>query len=75
MKMASSRHFTELTKGSSMHPNLTLFIRQYVGIVCAALLPVIATAFLTIPLSLGAHPGEHQAPDVAMVAPVDRHMS
>jgi len=41
-----------------MHPTLNLFVRQYIGIVCAALLPVIITAFLSIPLSLGGHPGE-----------------
>jgi hypothetical protein len=54
-----------------MHPALHLFIRQYLGIVCAALLPVIVTAFVSIPLSLGGHPGEPCTVD----APIDRHMT
>lgn len=54
-----------------MHPALHVFIRQYIGIVCAALLPVIVTAFLSIPLSLGGHPGEPRTVD----APIDRHMT
>jgi hypothetical protein len=41
-----------------MHPVLRLFIRQYLWVVCAALVPVIITAFLSIPFSLGSHPGE-----------------
>lgn len=54
-----------------MHPVLNLFIRQYLGIVFAALLPVVMTAFLSIPLSLGGHPGEPRVAD----ALVDPHMS
>ena len=46
-----------------MHPVLRLFIRRYLGVVCAALLPVIFAAFLSIPLSLGGHPGEPRAVD------------
>lgn len=41
-----------------MHPALHLFVRQYLRIVFAALVPVVMTAFLSIPLSLGGHPGE-----------------
>lgn len=54
-----------------MHPVLHRFIRQYFSIVCAALVPVVLTAFLTIPASLGGHPGD---PCMA-VAQSDRHMS
>lgn len=54
-----------------MHPALRLFIREYLGIVFVALLPVIVTAFLSIPLSLGGHPGEPGSAD----APIHRHMT
>ena len=47
-----------------MHPTLRLFIRQYLWVLCAALVPVVITAFLSIPLSLGSHPGEPHRPDV-----------
>lgn len=54
-----------------MHPVLHLFVRQYLGIVCAALLPVFFTAFMTIPFSLGGHPGD---PRIAE-ALIDQHTS
>lgn len=54
-----------------MHPALRLFVREYLGIVFAALLPVIATAFLSIPFNLGAHPGEPRAIETS----IDRHMT
>ncbi|NDP64027.1 hypothetical protein [Polaromonas sp.] len=54
-----------------MHPTLSLFIRQYLWVVCAALVPVIITAFMSIPMSLGNHPGEPRT----VGAMVDRHMS
>lgn len=54
-----------------MHPSLSLFIRQYLWVVCAALVPVVITAFMSIPMSLGGHPGEPRTID----AMVDRHMS
>ncbi len=34
------------------------FARQFTGVVIAALVPVVLTAFLTIPFNLGGHPGE-----------------
>ena len=46
-----------------MHPALRLFIRQYLWVLRAALVPVVITAFLSIPLSLGCHPGEPHRPD------------
>ncbi len=42
-----------------------VFIRQYLGAVALALLPVLLTAFLAIPYHLGAHPGEARAADPA----------
>ena len=41
-----------------MQPELKLFLRQFIGVVAATLLPVIAVAFLSWPLILGGHPGE-----------------
>jgi hypothetical protein len=58
-------------KGIAMHPVLALFIRQYLYVVCAALVPVILTTFLSIPMSLGAHPGEVRSASVT----ADRHMT
>ena len=54
-----------------MHPSLRQFARQYLAVVVAALLPVILTAFLTIPFNLGGHPGDVRALDV----PATRHMT
>lgn len=34
------------------------FARQFVGVVIAALVPIVVTVFLTIPFNLGGHPGE-----------------
>jgi hypothetical protein len=41
-----------------MHASLRLFINQYLGVVIATLMPVMLIAFLSIPFSLGGHPGE-----------------
>ena len=41
-----------------MHAQAVIFVRQYVGVVLAALAPVVVTAFLSIPVNLGGHPGE-----------------
>ncbi len=41
-----------------MHPALRLFTHQFTGVVIATLVPVLLTAFMSIPLSLGGHPGE-----------------
>jgi hypothetical protein len=54
-----------------MHPSLKHFIRQYLGVVMTTLVPVVLTAFLTMPFILSGHPGEPRAAD-AMVA---RHMT
>jgi hypothetical protein len=41
-----------------MHPQLKLFARQYLGVVVATLIPVLLTAFLSMPIALARHPGE-----------------
>jgi hypothetical protein len=43
---------------SSMDASLRIFVSQLAGVVFAALVPVILVAFLSIPFSLGGHPGE-----------------
>jgi len=50
-----------------MHRSLALFARQFAGVVAATLVPVVAVAFLSIPLSLGGHPGERIAPALSAV--------
>jgi hypothetical protein len=54
-----------------VHPSLHQFPRQCLAVVVAALLPVILTAFLSIPFNLGGHPGDVRAVD----ATVTRHMT
>jgi len=54
-----------------MHPVLRNFIRQYFHVVAGAVVPVVLTAFLTIPYTLEGHPGE---PRLAAVA-LSQHMS
>ncbi|MFZ4479820.1 MAG: hypothetical protein ACOYNZ_08015 [Rhodoferax sp.] len=41
-----------------MDSSLRFFIGQYLGVVAAALAPVILIAFLSIPYTLGGHPGD-----------------
>ena len=48
-----------------MHAQRPLFVRQYVGVVLAALVPVVVTAFLSIPVNLGGHPGEVRSAQAA----------
>jgi hypothetical protein len=47
------------------------FIRQFVGVVAAALVPVLIVAFLTMPFTLGGHPGEPRPAE----ALVGQHMT
>jgi hypothetical protein len=37
------------------------FFRQFAGVALAALVPVVLTAFISIPMSLGGNPGEMRA--------------
>ena len=41
-----------------MNHSLQIFVHQYLCVVAAALAPVVLAAFVTIPLSMGSHPGE-----------------
>jgi hypothetical protein len=54
-----------------MHSALRRFIHEVAGVALASLIPVILTAFLSIPFNLGAHPGEPRVPTPGL----DRHMS
>lgn len=53
-----------------MHPELHRFVSRFIGTVVLALVPVVLTAFVSMPLNLHRHPGEPVAPD----APA-RHMT
>jgi len=54
-----------------MFTPLRAFICQFVGVVAAALVPVALVAFLSIPFTIGGHPGEAHPVD----ATVARHMT
>ena len=54
-----------------MDASLKIFVKQWGGAVAATLALVIAVAFLSIPYSLGGHPGETRVLD----ANSDWHMS
>lgn len=54
-----------------MDTSLRLFIRQFMGVVLATLIPVVLTAFLSMPYILRGHPGEIPAAEVA----VARHLT
>lgn len=54
-----------------MDASLRLFIRQFCGVVLAALVPVILIAFMSIPFTLGGHPGDVRP----AAAPVAQHMT
>lgn len=41
-----------------MHPELYYFLCRFRGVVCATLLPVVLTAFLSIPFNLDGFPGK-----------------
>lgn len=44
-----------------MHHDLREFISRFVGTVVMTLVPVVLIAFMSMPLSLGRHPGEPAA--------------
>jgi hypothetical protein len=48
-----------------MDSSLRVFVRQIMSAVAAALVPVVLIAFLSIPYSLGGHPGEERRIDMA----------
>jgi len=43
-----------------MNLSLRLFIHQLLGVTLGALVPVVLVAFLSIPYSLGGHPGDER---------------
>jgi hypothetical protein len=47
-----------LPKDPPMHTELRHFLTRLVGVMALTLVPVVLTAFLTMPMSLGRHPGE-----------------
>ncbi|MEI6734920.1 MAG: hypothetical protein WCK94_13155 [Comamonadaceae bacterium] len=54
-----------------MNSSLHLFLHQFVGVMMAALTPVVLVAFLSIPYCLGGHPGD----DRTLVVPASQHMT
>ncbi|MDE2604901.1 MAG: hypothetical protein KGL68_03165 [Burkholderiales bacterium] len=54
-----------------MHHELKIFAGQWLRAVLIALVPVVLTAFVTIPWNLGKHPGE----PAMRVASAERHMT
>ncbi len=54
-----------------MNAHLRDFLARFAGVVVMTLVPVVLTTFLSMPMSLGRHPGE---PLPGMQAPV-RHMT
>jgi hypothetical protein len=46
------------TESTTMQTDLHLFLQRLAGVVAATLVPVVLVAFLTVPFSLGRHPGE-----------------
>jgi hypothetical protein len=50
-----------------MQTSLRLFVRQFIGVVIATLVPVVLVAFMSIPMALGGHPGESRVTDPAAV--------
>jgi hypothetical protein len=53
-----------------MHVELHRFLARFVGTVVLALIPVVFTAFVSLPLTLNRHPGE-----AASVQMPPRHMT
>ena len=47
-----------MASDTSMQHDLREFLSRFVGTVVITLLPVVLIAFLSMPLSLGRHPGE-----------------
>jgi hypothetical protein len=54
-----------------MHVELHNFLSRWLGVVAMTLLPVVLTAFVSMPLSLNRHPGE----PVSQQPSLPRHMT
>ncbi len=55
-----------------MHRELHHFLARLIGVIAFTLIPVVLTAFVALPMSLGRHPGEPAA-TTPIVMP--RHMT
>lgn len=55
-----------------MDPRLLHFARQWAAVALASLAPVVFSAFVSIPLALGHHPGEAAEASAARAA-TERH--
>ena len=49
-----------------MNNDLHHFLARLIGVVCFTLIPVILTAFVSMPMSLNRHPGEPAASSMTM---------
>ncbi|MEO8104308.1 MAG: hypothetical protein ABI790_17475 [Betaproteobacteria bacterium] len=49
-----------------MDASLRIFVSQFVGAVAATLVPVLAVTFLSIPHSVGGHPGESRSVELVV---------
>lgn len=58
-------------KDPLMHAELRNFLVRFAGVVAITLVPVIVTAFVSVPLNLGRHPGDAPALDGVQL----RHMT
>jgi hypothetical protein len=54
-----------------MQADLKSFLVAYLRMVLIALVPIVLTAFMSIPYSLGGHPGE----PIATAQPAAQHMT
>ncbi|HJV97066.1 MAG TPA: hypothetical protein VJ608_13555 [Albitalea sp.] len=54
-----------------MNTDLQHFLHRFVGVVAITLLPIVFTAFVSMPLSLSRHPGEVASQGVTLA----QHMS
>ena len=52
-----------------MHPDLHRFLSRLARTIVLALVPVMLTAFVSMPLSLNRHPGEPAPVEAAMAHP------
>ena len=55
-----------------MHRELHHFLARLIGVVTFTLIPVVLTAFVALPMSLGRHPGE---PATAAAIVMPKHMT
>lgn len=54
-----------------MDASLRMFMHDFLGVVAAALVPVVLVTFIAVPVALGANPGEQ----VLAETTAERHMT